>query len=143
MAGRCNVPGAKKVIWAINGSAKFNSDCAVLLREGFRSGKIRLLVSEYEAEELLSGLKGYGSLNPSERVRLQLPYINTSLLINLQYDDSGGLIKISERSGMRKDRYSSLSYNYWIACQLESRLNKQRDVFKPEEMFLFRAPKVK
>lgn len=147
MAERCNVPGAKKVIWAINATAKFNSDCAILLREGFRQGKIRLLVSEYEAEELLGGLKGYAALTPGERIRLQLPYVNTSLLINelvnLQHDESSGLVKISERSGMRKDRYSSLSYNYWIACQLEGRLNKKREEFTATDLFMYRAPKIK
>ena len=52
MASRCTVQGAAKVIWAIKASAQFNSDCAFLLREGFKSGRIRLLVNEYDADEL-------------------------------------------------------------------------------------------
>ena len=28
-------------------------------------------------------------------------------------------MRVFEKSGMRKDRYSSLAYNYWVQCQLE------------------------
>ena len=49
MAERCTTRGADKVIWSIKASPAFNSDCAVLLREGFKSGKIRLLITEYDA----------------------------------------------------------------------------------------------
>ena len=148
MAARCAVRDAPKVIWAISGNAKFNSDCALLLREGFRTGRIRLLVSEYDGEQLLSELKGYASLSPSERVALTLPYINTTLLIselvNLRHEESGGLIKVFEKAGMRKDRYSSLSYNYWVSNQLEKKLReKQNDDFNGALGFNFRAPKIK
>lgn len=129
MAARCTVVGAEKVIWAIKATAQFNSDCAFLLREAFRSGRIRLLATEYDAEEFLGELRGYGSLNPSERMSLQLPYIHTTLLIDeltkLQHEESGGKIKIYEKTGMRKDRYSSLSYNYYVAIQIENKMNKK------------------
>ena len=124
MASRCSVIGAPKVIWSVKASAQFNSDCAFLLREAFKSGRIRLLVTEYEAEELLGEIRGYKSLSPSERAELQLPYIHTTLLIDeltkLQHEESGGKVKIHEKSGMRKDRYSSLSYNYYVAIQIEN-----------------------
>lgn len=148
-AERCTVPGARKAIWAINGAAKFNSDCALLLREGFKSGKIRLLTTEYDAEKLLSSIKGYDSLLPSEKMKISLPYINTTLLINelinLQYESSNGLIKIQEKTGMRKDRYSSLSYNYWVACQLELSIRKKTSSSSNniKDLFMFRAPKIK
>ena len=129
MAARCTVMGAEKVIWAIKASAAFNSECAFLLRESFRSGRMRLLVTEYDAEELLKGLKGYNSLSPAEKMEFQLPYIHTTLLIDeltkLQHEESGGKIKISEKSGMRKDRYSSLSYNYYVATQIENKMSKR------------------
>lgn len=132
MAARCTVIGAEKVIWAIKASAQFNSDCAFLLREAFRSGRIRLLASEYDAEESLGELRGYNSLSPAERMQLQLPYIHTTLLIDeltkLQHEESGGKVKIYEKTGMRKDRYSSLSYNYYVAIQIESKLSKKQSV---------------
>lgn len=130
MAERCAVIGADKVIWSIKASAQFNSDCAVLLRDGFKSGRIRLLVNEYDAETLLGEIKKYNSLTPSERAEVKLPYIHTTLLIDelvkLLHDETGGKVKVYERSGMRKDRYSSLSYNYYVATQLEGKMNKRR-----------------
>lgn len=132
MAARCAVIGAEKVIWAIKASAQFNSDCAFLLREAFRSGRIRLLATEYDAEESLGELRGYSSLSSTERMQLQLPYIHTTLLIDeltkLQHEESAGKVKIFEKTGMRKDRYSSLSYNYYVAVQIESKVSKRQSV---------------
>lgn len=132
MAARCAVIGAEKVIWAIKASAQFNSDCAFLLREAFRSGRIRLLATEYDAEESLGELRGYSSLSSAERMQLQLPYIHTTLLIDeltkLQHEESAGKVKIFEKTGMRKDRYSSLSYNYYVAVQIESKVSKRQSV---------------
>ena len=117
-----------------------------MLREGFRSGRIRLLIDEFECEQYLSEIKGYGSLSPSEKVKIQLPYINTTLLINelinLQHEEVGGKIKIFEKAGMRKDRYSSLAYNYYVALQIENKMNKNKarnsDI---DSFFEIRAPK--
>ena len=117
------------MIWSIKASAQTNNDCAVLLREGFRSGRIRLLMNEYEAEDLLSDIGGYQKLNPPERLMLQKPYINTTLLVDelvhLQHEESNGRVKIFEKTGMRKDRYSSLAYNYYVAIQLENKLGRR------------------
>lgn len=148
MAARCTSRNAEKVIWAINGAARFNSDCAVMLREGFKSGKIRLLATEYDGEKALASIKGYNNLHLSDQTELTLPYVNTTLLINelinLQYEDSNGLIRITEKSGMRKDRYSSLSYNYWVACQLEKNIRKRSSsADSVKDVFMFRAPKIK
>lgn len=148
MAARCTSRNAEKAIWAINGAARFNSDCAVMLREGFKSGKIRLLATEYDGEKALASIKGYNNLHLSDQTELTLPYVNTTLLINelinLQYEDSNGLIKITEKSGMRKDRYSSLSYNYWVACQLEKNIRKRSSsADSVKDVFMFRAPKIK
>lgn len=148
MAARCTVQGARKAIWAIKASASFNSECAFLLREGFRSGRIRLLVTEYDAEELLSAVQGYSALSPYEKTQVQLPYINTTLLINelikLQHEEAGGKVKIYERSGMRKDRYSSLAYNYYVATAIGSKMERRANMSTiSEDTFVFRAPKVK
>ena len=145
---RCLYKNAPKVIWAISASQKFNSDCAVLLREGFKNERIRLLQSEYDAEESFKENKAFQALTPSDRVQTLLPYINTTLLvnelINLQHDESGGLIKLYEKSGMRKDRYSSLSYNYYVSTQIEKEKRKKVNNAgtTEEERFLFRAPKI-
>lgn len=146
MADRCTVSGADKVIWSIKATPQFNSDCAFLLREAFRSGRIRLLSTEYDADEYLSELKGYGQLSAQEKMQLQLPYIHTTLLIDeltkLLHEESGGKIKIYEKSGMRKDRYSSLSYNYYVASQLEAKMNKKSKMnVQSSEQFIIKPPK--
>ena len=148
MAERCTTKGADKVIWAIKGSPSLNSDCAVLLREGFRSSKIRLLVTEYDADTLLGDIRGYNSLTPLEKTRLQMPYVHTTLLIDelvkLQHEESGGRVRIYERAGMRKDRYSSLSYNYYVALQIENKMNRNKVTdFDSNNFFMFKAPKIK
>lgn len=147
LAARCSVPGAKKAIWAITGSSRFNSDCAILLREGFRSGRVRLLLPEYDADELFSSVKGYNNLSVADKTALMLPYVNTTLLvnelINLRHETNGPFIKISERTGARKDRYSSLSYNYYVALQLERELNKDSNIASEDvsDIFMYRKPK--
>lgn len=146
MAARCSVAGAEKVIWSIKANASFNSDAAYLLREGFRSGRIRLLNTEYDAEEDLSKIRGYSSLDASEKLDLRLPYIHTTLLVDeltkLQHEEVGGKIKIYEKAGMRKDRYSSLSYNYYVATQLESKMNKRYNISSQNtDAFVIKPPK--
>jgi len=148
MAERCSDPHADKVIWSIKANSQMNSDCAVLLREGFRSGKVRLLVSEYDAEDLLGDLRGYSSMSPSEKINYQMPYIHTTLLVDelvkLMHEETNGRVRIYERSGMRKDRYSSLAYNYYVAVQLESQMSRRNALaFDAEEMFIIKAPNYK
>lgn len=125
MAARCVNPNARKVIWAIKANAQFNSECAMWLRDAFRSGRIRLLQNEYDGEELLGAIRGYDKLSQEQKIQLMMPYINTTLsvdeIVKLQYEDAGnGRVRVYERSNMRKDRYSSLSYNYWVSVQIET-----------------------
>lgn len=148
LAMRCSNPNAPKVIWAIAATAKFNSDCAIALREGFRQGRIRLLDNEYDAEKILCEIKEYQKLSMSEKLQIKMPYINTTLLINelinLQHDESSGLVRVHEKANMRKDRYSSLSYNYYVACQIEGTIRRKSYVNSDDNGgFLFRAPKIK
>jgi len=146
MAERCTVVGAPKVIWAIKAGAQMNSDCAVLLRDGFKSGRIRLLVNEYDAEELLGEIGGYTKLNPPERLALLMPYINTTLLISelvrLGHDESSGRVRVFEKAGMRKDRYSSLAYNYYVAIQIENKMSKRVNAKTSlSDLFVIKPPK--
>lgn len=120
MAERCNYRSAKKVIWSIKASAAFNTIGATALRAGFQNGNINLLKSDVDIEEDLKKIRGYKQFTPKEKAILKVPYVQTSLLvnelINLEYERKGANIIISERSGMRKDRYSSIMMNYKI-CQ--------------------------
>lgn len=148
MAERCTTIGAEKVIWSMKATPKVNSECAVLLRDGFRSGKIRLLMTEYDADDLLGQIDGYKKLSPQQKERLKLPYTNTTLLINelvkLQHEESNGNVRVYEKSGMRKDRYSSLSYNFFLATQLEAKLSRRRETSgSASDIFVFKPPKNK
>lgn len=148
MAARCVNPNAKKVIWAIKANAQFNSECALWLRDGFKSGRVRLLQNEYDAEELLGAIRGYDKLSPPQKVQLLLPYVNTTLtideIVKLQYEDAGsGRVRVYERSNMRKDRYSSLSYNYWVSVQIETAQAKKDALnmeFGESDMIIIKPP---
>lgn len=146
MAERCSSRDAEKVIWSIKANAALNSECAILLREGFRSGKIRLLVQEYDGEQNMNELKGFASLSPMQKEKLLIPYKHTTLLINelinLQHDESAGRVKLKEKAGMRKDRYSSLSYNYYVSTILESRLRRKKSNSMPDDAFIIKAPSI-
>ena len=147
IAERCVDKNAPKKLWAIMGSQQFNNDVAIQLRSGFQQGRIHLLMSEYECEEQLrSEIKGYDKLTPTERTALQMPYVNTGLavneLVNLEYEAKDNVIRVHEKTGCRKDRYSSISYNYYIAQQLE-RKNEKRQSTSKTISFAFRAPAVK
>lgn len=148
IAARCSVSGAPKKIWAIQGSPEFNSQCALGLREALKQGLVRLLISEYDAEEVLQSIKGYASLNPEDILEYKLPYTHTSLLvtelINLEYETRNNVIRVKEKPGMRKDRYSSLSYNIYVAKAIErdmAILNSKKSI--ENIVFNFRSPKLR
>ena len=126
------------------GNPQFNNDVTILLRSGIQQGRIRFLSSEYECEDLLRAqIKGYDKMSPGERTALQLPFVNTGLmvneLVNLDYEATNNVIRVHEKPGARKDRYSSVSYNYYIATQIERALSKNNAKTKKIEMN-FRAP---
>lgn len=123
IASRCAVSNAPRVIWSVLGTSEFNSQCALGLREAIKQKSVRLLISEFDAEDALQEIKGYMDLNAGDALNVKLPYIQTSLLINelinLEYETKNNVIKVKEKTGMRKDRYSSLSYNIYVAKQIE------------------------
>ena len=148
LAKRCLVPDAPKVIWSVQGTQEFNSQCALGLREALKQGSVRLLTSEFAAEDSLGELRGYDNLSPADSLNLKLPYIHTSLLINelikLEYEVRNNVIRVKEKAGMRKDRYSSLSYNIHVAKIIERDLQVQKSKKTMEQLvFKFRAPQIK
>ena len=129
---RCKIKNAPKVIYAIKANAKSNNDMALALRAGFQNGNINLLISENNIEDELSNIiKGYNKLSIPQQVREKIPYLQTTFLIeeliNLEHDIVNGLVKVKEKSGMRKDRYSSLEYNYYVAQELARRLKPKNN----------------
>ena len=133
MAERCKVRDANKVVWSVKANANFNNEICVLLRNGIQNGKINFLIPEQDADTSLKEIyKGYYKMSPTEQAKLKMSYIQTTFavyeLIKLDHEVKNGNIKVKEVEGMRKDRYSSIAYSYWCACQLELKLKpKQED----------------
>lgn len=126
MASRCKVKSANKVVWCIKATSDFNSSSATNLRSGIMNGSINLLCNEFDAEDIIKKIPGYSKMSDNEKSELILPYIQTSLaineMINLEHEISNNKVKLKERSGMRKDRFSSIQYNNAIVQELNTKL---------------------
>lgn len=147
MALRCKVKDAKSVVWSVKATSSFNNEICVLLRNGIQNGKILLPISEVDSDEILKNIyKNYSKLQPIEQARMKMAYIQTTMavfeLIKLDHEVKNGQIKVKEISGMRKDRYSSIAYNFWCMRQLELKLKPKRDNNKDYfSIFKMRSPK--
>lgn len=133
MAERCREPNANKCVWTIKAYAQENSEMATALRAGIQTGNLSLLINEYDAEQVVKKVSGYSSMTAEEKTKLLMPYAQTTALVNEMVNLEGKIVdnkvKLKEHSGMRKDRFSSLEYNYYIAQQigLEMRRNASGD----------------
>lgn len=132
MASRCKVKDAEKVVWSVKATSTFNNEICVLLRNGIQNGKISFLVPEQECEDDVSKTyKGYSKLTPTDQAYIKMPYIQTTMaeyeLVKLDHEIKNGNVRVKEKPGMRKDRYSSIAYNYWCACQLELKLRPKQN----------------
>lgn len=146
---RCKVKNAPRKIWAMLASNDTNSQCALTLREEFRQGNIRLLSHEENFDEDFSQLTGFSKLPLDRKLSMKAAYINTSLaineLINLETEVRGNYVRVKEKSGYRKDRFSSLSYNIWLSNLLEKEHAAEANKAKDFESFVFqfRQPQIK
>lgn len=147
MAIRCKVKDAKPVVWSVKATATFNNEICVLLRNGIQNGKVLLPISEQNVDEVLKDLyKGYTKLQPIDQAKMKMAYIQTTMaifeLIKLDHEIKNGQIRVKEVSGMRKDRYSSIAYNFWCMRQLELKLKPKKDNSADySSIFKIRAPK--
>ena len=133
MAERCKEPDAPEIIYSIKATAKFNSEAAVYLRDCIKRGKLRLLTNEIDSTDPLLRSKAYQNLLIEEQVLFLEPFKQTtamiSEMINLDYTTIDGKIKVSEASGMRKDRYSAIAYANYIANELERDMRSIEDEY--------------
>jgi hypothetical protein len=132
MAERCTYPNAEKLIYSIKGNAQLNNEVAVLLRDGFKRGKIRILINEMEGKEYLKKFKGFEGLPEEVKSKFVSVYTQITLLINeminleAEFNDNGQ-VKLKEPNSKRKDRYSSVGYGNYVATLLERKLNSQNE----------------
>lgn len=146
MASRCKVKNARKCVWCIKASSDFNSNAATSLRAGFKNGNINLLASEFDVEDSIKKTKGYSKMSVTEQSMLKIPFIQTSLLvnelINLEHEIVNNKVKLKEKSGMRKDRFSSLEYNYYVTQLISLKAKPKKDSLSELKKYIsIRAPK--
>jgi len=109
------------VIFPISASQRLNSEIASAFRTSLQKNMWKFLFTDTDAEPYLQKeLKEFDmSGNDSSNYAFFInPYVQTGLLIgecvNLDMKLVGGMIKLEEKSGAYKDRYSSVSYADWI-----------------------------
>lgn len=146
-AERCVYPNAPKVIYSIQGSAKLNNEIAVSMRNALKNKKLKLMVHENDAEEILTSLRGYDSLPENIKMDFKMPFIQTTLLINetinleAEYNNNNE-VTLKEIGSARKDRYSSLSYCNYFADTLEIKNRRKKPVTSVAKMFRFKQGKL-
>lgn len=148
MADRCADDSAPRVIYSMKGNARINSDCAIMLRDDFKQGRIKLLINPEDGERLLKSQRFYKSLDSVTQTELLLPYIHTDLLIdemiNLSSEIRDGNVRLKEQASKRKDRYSSLAYGNYFAKTLEREITYgAQETNDLSYLFNFRAPSIK
>lgn len=147
LAIRCKIKNAPKVIYAIKANATSNNDMCLALRAAIQNGTINFLVKDDQADTYIKkNVKGFNKMTINEQVQYRIPYVQTSLLIDelakLEHEIKNGKIAVKERSGMRKDRYSSLLYSYFVSQQLALKLKPKKDhTTNYNSIFQIRAPK--
>jgi hypothetical protein len=131
MAERCKDKSAIKCVWCIKAYEQFNSEAAAMLRAGIQTGNLSLLINEYDAEDVVKKISGYANMTPQEQASLLMPYAQTTALINemvnLEGEVVGNKIRLREHAGMRKDRFSSVEYNYYVAQLIGREASRKND----------------
>ena len=125
IADRVKNPSALPLLYAFTGSARRNSELAVVTKTMFTDKKIDLLVDKETAlEEILPKMAEYvGTQDPEEQLFYERPYLETMALKNemvkLQYEKTDIGIRLSEKSTEMKDRYISLAMGLYFASEYE------------------------
>jgi len=134
---------AVKCVFPIAGTSQLNSAIAISLKDRLKRRLISLLVDDNTEEEYLLKSKNKDILDQSDsgvRAYLLQSHIQTTLMINecisLDTVFVGGLVKLIEPSGGRKDRFTSISYLNYYVSKMDIDLLKDRDAGNTDEQFL-------
>lgn len=126
---------ALPIIFPILASQSSNSQIATYFRSSLQKRLWRFLIQDGDAEEYLTKAVKEFTANSTDSETFAFyiqPYIQTGLMvgecINLDMALVNGLIKLTEKPGCYKDRYSCVSYaNYIISTQFDKLLLKEND----------------
>ncbi len=123
---------ANPVIFPILATQNLNSQMAVAFRSSLQNKLWNFLTEEGVAEEfLLKTNKEFTSEDNESWAFFLNPYVQTSLLIgeciNLDMTLVNGMIKLTEKQGAYKDRFSMIEYANWIISQFDKELLKEVD----------------
>lgn len=138
-AERIKNKNAKKVVFSIKASAALNHEIHMIMKDTLEQGKIKLLVSSSEAEDILENKKMFQTSSVDEEVFFRLPFVQTDVLINeminlsYEYNENSKTIKLKEPSTGTKDRYVSLAYGNYFIQLLERDLSEDNG----EDDFIF------
>lgn len=132
MRSRVRSSNPLPVIFSIKGNRNLNHEIATSLRVNLRNSNIELPINELDANEVLREKKYYQNATPERKADYLRPFAETTRLVNelvnLNHTIVGGKIVVEEKSGKRKDRYSSLAYANFLAKHLESKnLSNDKD----------------
>jgi len=125
--------GAIPVIFPILASQNLNSQIAVAFRSSLQKKMWGFLLGDGEGEEFLIKNNKEFTSNPNDSSLFSFflnPYVQTGLFIgeciNLDMTLVNGLIKLTEKPGNYKDRFSSISYsNLIISSVFDKNLLKE------------------
>lgn len=141
MKDRAKSPNPLPVIFSIKAGNKLNHEIATSLRGVLQSSYIELLINEIEAKDMLMDKKYYNEASLEDKVFYERPFIQTTLLVNelvnLEYEVIGGYIKVKEKSGKRKDRYSSLAFANYLAKYLEDKNLHNNNSYDPDDSIVY------
>ena len=123
---------ALPIIFPISANQNLNSQIATLFRSSLQKKLWNFLIADGDAEEFLlkTSKEFISNPNDSEIFAYYLnPYVQTGLLIgeciNLDMGLVGGFIRLTEKSGCYKDRYSAISYVNFVISQFDQNLLRE------------------
>jgi len=121
---------AEKLIYAVRASTDFNKQCNSSLQADINRRHIRFLIDEQQADDMLALSKKYPDWrNTVNGINVYNKAVNsykqtTNLInemVNLELVDIEK-IKLKEKAGKRKDRFSSVAYGNYFITTLEIKL---------------------
>lgn len=119
-------------VYAFKATPDINHNMAKSLEANLKERKLKFLITESEFKDNATKQNDkYLEKDVHERLELELPYVNTTIMINeilnLEYTIQSGRIKIQEVGKARKDRYSALAMGNYFISQLELENLRQED----------------